>query len=55
MTSTNSRGNLNVSSQWPQCDLNDLTMTSTTSIEVMSWQKMPEFDDFNLLNDLSEE
>ena len=24
-------------------------------MEVMSWQKMTEFDDFNLLNDLNEE
>ena len=46
---------LNVTSQWPQRPHNDLTVTSTTSMEVMSWQKMTEFDDFNLLNDLNEE
>ena len=46
---------LTVTSQWPQRPHNDLTVTSTTSMEVMSSQKMTEFDDFNLLNDLNEE
>ena len=51
----NDTHDLNVTSQWPQRPHNDLTVTSTTSMEVMSWQKMTEFDDFNLLNDLNEE
>ena len=51
----NDTHDLNVTSQWPQGPHNDLTVTLTTSMEVMSWQKMTEFDDFNLLNDLNEE
>ena len=51
----NDTHDLNVTSQWPQRPHNDLTVTSTTSMEVMSWQKMTEFDDVNLLNDLNEE
>ena len=48
----NDTHDLNVTSMWPQRPHNDLTVTS---MEVMSWQKMTEFDDFNLLNDLNEE
>ena len=39
MTSTKSRGDLNVSSQWPQ---RDLTVTSTTS----QWPQRPQRDEF---------
>ena len=41
---------LNVTSQWPQQPHNDLN-----DLNEMISQKMTEFDDFNLLDDLNEE